>query len=122
MNNDIQVLGFDMTYPKMTLEVQRKTPGIYELGILYMLTKESEKGFYSKKIKKATKKGTTITYKAFESQEEADDYMEKLIERKNKLADFNITEEAVNLREIIEKSKAKELKDKQECEVLKKEN
>ena len=81
----IQVLEFQTEYPTINLDLMKKTKD-YDMAIIVVYMLETERGFIVKKIGKTYKKGTKVTYKACESEEEAKKYREKLNELLN---DYN---------------------------------
>lgn len=66
--------------------MQKETPRFYEYTILNLYAFETENGFKVKKIGKTTRKGTKVTYKAFKSKEDAEEYRKLLM---NKVKEFN---------------------------------
>lgn len=82
----VQVMSFQKEYPNVNLKMQKETPRFYEYAILNIYAFETEHGFKVKKIGKTTRKGTKVTYEAFKSQEDAEEYRKLLI---NKVKEFN---------------------------------
>lgn len=82
----VQVMGFQKEYPKVNLKMQKETPHFYEYAILNLYAFETESGFKVKKIGKTTRKGTKVTYEAFKSKEDAEEYRKLLID---KVKEFN---------------------------------
>ncbi|ALS16904.1 hypothetical protein ACQPUL_01025 [Clostridium butyricum] len=82
----VQVMGFQKEYPSVNLKMQKETPKFYDYAILNLHAFETEHGFKVKKIGKTTRKGTKVTYEAFKSQEDSEEYRKFLI---NKVKEFN---------------------------------
>lgn len=74
----ISVQGYGMEYPPMNLELFNTNRKSYDMFVLVAHIEEAKKGFKIKKIGKATKKGTKITYTAIESEEDLKQYSIKI--------------------------------------------
>lgn len=66
------VLGFKTTYKQLDLKMLKEEPIKYEALLLGLALNEFKRGFKVKRTCKATKKGTSVTYEAIKSQEEAE--------------------------------------------------
>lgn len=83
--SEIQVMGFQKTYPTVNLKMQEDKKS-YDYAILVLHAIETENGFKVKKVNKTTSKGTKVTYEAIKSEGDALDYR-KLLEQK--VTEFN---------------------------------
>ncbi len=80
------VTGFQMSYKALDLSLFKNNPRDYAIGLLCMEVKEFNRGFKAKRVNKATKKGTTVTYEAIQSEEDALKIREELLARDAELA------------------------------------
>lgn len=85
-NSSVQVIGLKNTYPNINLELQKEKPMIYDFLILNLYTSETENGLKVKRINKTTKKGTSVTYEAFKSEDDIKEYEQFL---KGKVKEFS---------------------------------
>lgn len=74
---NISVMGFQIEYPVLNLELSRNEKE-FDRGIIAIYVAELEKGFIVKKINKPTRKGTKVTYEACKNGEEAEKYIKKV--------------------------------------------
>lgn len=80
---EIQVIEFQKEYPSINLDLMKNSPKDYDMAIIAAYTAETDKGYIVKKVGKTYKKGTKITYKPCENEDEAKKYREKLNELLN---------------------------------------
>ena len=66
-----KVVGFSKDYPVLNLNLLKNDSAKYYKLVFYAILGEGQKGFYYTKINKATRKGTSINYKAIQSKEHA---------------------------------------------------
>lgn len=71
---EVSVIEFLKTYPNINTELSEAK---FKLAIIAIYESELSRGFIVKKIYKTYKKGTNVTYKACESEEEMREYKEK---------------------------------------------
>ena len=71
----VRVIEFSKTYPNINTELSEAK---FKLAIIAIYESELSRGFIVKKIYKTYKKGTNVTYKACESEEEMREYKEKV--------------------------------------------
>ena len=82
---DVSKISFDgvyvkevaKTYEALNLELMNNNRKFYDFAILGLYTLEIDNGFIVKRINKTYRKGTKVTFKRCESQEEAKLYSEK---------------------------------------------
>lgn len=84
--SEIQVMGFQNTYPTINLKMQRENKKGYDYSILVLHAIETGNGFKVKKINKTTSKGTKVTFEAIKNEKDALDYR-NLVDQKVK--EFN---------------------------------
>lgn len=67
--NDVEarVVEYQITYNRLTADFKEKCPCSYNLMISYLKVEKIKEGFYAKRINKANKKGTSITFAAVDS-------------------------------------------------------
>jgi len=82
----IKVMGFQKEYPTVNLKMQKEDEKGYEYSILILYTLETERGFKVKKIGKANKKGTKVTYEVIKNEKDALEYKSFL---EKKVKEFN---------------------------------
>ncbi|MEX0085130.1 hypothetical protein AB2T90_22145 [Clostridium butyricum] len=82
----VQVMEFQKEYSDIDLMMQKEVPKFYDYLILNLYAFETAHGFKVKKIGKTTRKGTKVTYEAFRSQEDLEEYKKFII---NKVKEFN---------------------------------
>ena len=73
----VQVIEYQTEYPSVNLNMV-KLPKIYDMSIIVLYTMKLEKGYIVKNIGKTTRKGTKVTYKVIESEEELKEYIKKV--------------------------------------------
>ncbi len=74
----VQVIEFQMEYPKLDLKLFKTEPKKYKLGLNYLIFQELPKGYRPTRIYKATKKGTKVKYKLIKTIEEVREYQESI--------------------------------------------
>ena len=65
------------TYQELNLDLMKNSRKFYDFAILGLYTLEIDNGFIVKRINKTYRKGTKVTFKRCESQEEAKLYSKK---------------------------------------------
>ncbi len=86
-----EVIGFKMTYPRLNLELFKKDEVHYNLGVNSIAINEFNRGFKIKRLGKATKKGTGITFESIKTEEEAIKLKEELIAEQKRLLDLTLS-------------------------------
>ena len=92
--NDISILGFTETYPKINLELKENKKQDYDLVILGLYTEKCKDGFKAKKIYKTNKQGTKVKYEVIKDKNDCADYIEKV----KKLVELYNKEYGTNLK------------------------
>jgi len=91
--SDVHVIGFQMDYPNLTLELFTNDIKAYDKSIFYTIFKQAQDGYAFSKINKATKKGTSIKYKAIQNDKQAEAFekvLYKTVDDLNKKHGLNI--------------------------------
>lgn len=91
MSEAVSVRRFACTWPAVDIKLQLENPLEYAFCINYIKREKLRNGFRAKKICKATKEGTKITFEKMQSREEVkeaaaqviDEYFD-LVERRDK--------------------------------------
>ncbi|WP_315080815.1 hypothetical protein [uncultured Clostridium sp.] len=91
--NNVAVLGFTETYPKINLELKENKKQDYDLVILGLYIEKCKDGFKVKKIYKTSKQGTKVKYEAIKDKNDFADYIEKV----KKLVDIHNKEYGTKL-------------------------
>lgn len=89
----VQCVEYQVEYPSINLNMA-KYEKIYDMAIIVIYTMEIKSGYIVKKIGKTTRKGTKVTYKVIESEEEIKKYIKKvnkIIEEFNKKYNNNFS-------------------------------
>lgn len=68
----ISVTGYEKSWPVLSLSLFKNEPDKYKAMLGYVEIQEFNRGFKVKKVRKATKKGTSITFEAITTQEDHD--------------------------------------------------
>lgn len=66
-------LSIDIDY--IDLEMQKNEPKIFDLTMIAVYLAKLDEGLIVTRVGKTTKKGTKVTYKACESEEQANEYL-----------------------------------------------
>lgn len=77
----ISVTGYKKSFSSMNLELYNDKRELYDACLGYAEIMEFNQGFKVKKVGKATKKGTSITFQAIESPEEYNKIRADIVER-----------------------------------------
>lgn len=80
---DINVQGYGMEYPPMNLKLFKTDKKTYDMCVITAHIEGINNGFKVKKIGKATKKGTRITFTTIKSKEDLKQYSIKIRELLN---------------------------------------
>ncbi len=91
MGNFGQVIGFKMTYEGLNLDCFKNDEIRYKLGVNSIAINEFNRGFKIKRLGKATKKGTGISFEAIKTKEEAKKIREDLIAEQQRLLDLTLS-------------------------------
>ena len=67
MGEVIGVAGYQMSFPDLTADLLQHKPKVYEMSVIYIGLEELKNGFYMSRIGKATRKGTSISFKAIKT-------------------------------------------------------
>lgn len=89
----VQCVEYQVEYPSINLNMA-KYEKIYDMAIIVIYTMEIKSGYIVKKIGNTTRKGTKVTYKVIESEEEIKKYIKKvnkIIEEFNKKYNNNFS-------------------------------
>ena len=70
--------GYKMSYPKLNKKLRDKNENTYNVLLYVMIAKEINKGFYPKRIGKATDKGTGIRFEKIKTTKEVLDKMQEI--------------------------------------------
>ena len=66
---DVQVLGFAITYSLLTSKLKSEDPDLYNILLLCAESDKLSKGFKVKRINKANKKGTMIHFQSVDDMD-----------------------------------------------------
>ena len=94
-NAKMELAGYKMSYPKLNKKLRDKNENTYNVLLYVMIAKEINKGFYPKRIGKATEKGTGIRFKRIESTKEVLsrlDEINKIIDELEPLTEEDVLE------------------------------
>lgn len=91
MDTSMSVVGFKMTYSVLDSELYKKDDARYKLGLIIIAANEFNNGFKIKRIGKATKKGTSITFELIKNKNEALRIREQLVEEQKRLLEIVLT-------------------------------
>lgn len=69
---------FQKNYKTVNLKFKNEDEKGYDYTILLLYLEELKKGYKAKRINKATKKGTTVTYSLINTKEELQEYINLL--------------------------------------------
>ena len=86
---------YKMSYPKLNKKLKEKNENTYNVLLYVMVVQEIKKGFYPKRIGKATEKGTGIRFKRIESTKEVLsrlDEINKIIDELEPLTEGDVLE------------------------------
>lgn len=70
--SDITVTGFEKSWTALNLNLFKNEPDKYKAMLGYVEIQEFNRGFKVKKLRKATEKGTSITFEAITTLEDHD--------------------------------------------------
>ena len=80
-----------MTYEGLNLDCFKNDEIRYKLGVNSIAINEFNRGFKIKRLGKATKKGTGISFEAIKTKEEAKKIREDLIAEQQRLLDLTLS-------------------------------
>ncbi|MGL5713376.1 MAG: hypothetical protein ACRCX2_10185 [Paraclostridium sp.] len=78
--SDFTVIGFQKGYKSLNLKMLNNEPNAFALGLLAVYSSEVKNGFYVAKQLKTNSRGTNFNFKKFETQEQVEQYREKINE------------------------------------------
>ena len=94
-NAKMELAGYKMSYPKLNKKLRDKNENTYNVLLYVMIAKEINKGFYPKRIGKATDKGTGIRFEKIKTTKEVLsrlDEINKIIDELEPLTEEDVLE------------------------------